>query len=942
MADINQKQAAKKFVEEWRGRGQEDEDCRSFWIELAESVLGIETPTKLMSFEKKVKIKGAKTELCAVCPKGGQDVRQHRQTGGSTKRIDVYIPSAKVMIEQKSINIDLDKPQQGHDGQTPFQQACFYNDKLNYEEKVRWIIVSNFKEIRIHDMNDMQADPLVIMLDELPEKLSALDILKVEKKEQIKFEEKISVRAGEITGKLYDALIKQYANPDDEETLRSLNQLCVRLVFCLYAEDAGIFGDNQFHDYIASFNVPHIRVALKNLFKILDTPDSERDPDDEPNLLAFPYVNGGLFKDETIRIPQFNEEIKALLLDEASQGIDWSDISPTIFGAVFESTLNPDTRRSGGMHYTSVENIHKVIDSLFLDDLRAELDEIKALKQGAAIAKRVEDFQKKLSELVFLDPACGSGNFLTETYLSLRRLENEALAFMHKEQIVLDSGDVIKVSIGQFNGIEINDFAVTVAKTALWIAESQMMHETEQIVLQKLNFLPLKTDATIVEGNALRLDWSEIVPLEKLSYIMGNPPFVGARRMTKEQHEEITEIFSDVKNNGNLDYVCAWYKIAAEIIKNTNIRVCYISTNSISEGEQVSILWKYLFDKYNISINFAYPTFLWTSETKGTASVHCVIIGFSNVDTNGKKLYYPDGNIRSVEHINGYLLDAPDMWIEKRNKPLCKCPAISNGSKPLDNAICAFTPEEMEAFIKREPNSAPYFFRYMGSKEFINSIDRRFLLINRIPPHELKKMPAVLEKLEEIREYRRNSDSAETKKLADTPAKFHYENMPDTNFLVIPQTSSGRRKYVPIGFLTPDILVNNKLQVMREGTLYELGVLSSSVHNSWLRCVAGRLRNDFTYSVGIVYNNFVWCTPTEEQRRKIEETAKSILDVRDKFEKSSLADLYDDLSMPDELRKAHKENDKAVLAAYGLPKNATESEIVAFLFKKYAELTNGS
>lgn len=916
MADLKQKAAAKKFVDEWTGRGQEDEDCHKFWIGLMQNVLGIEDALACIDFEKKVKLKGV----------------------AAPKRIDGYIARSKVMIEQKSLEIDLDKPQVGHNGQTPFEQAKFYNDNLNLDDKARWIIVSNFREIRIHNMNDVLADPTVIQLSELPEKLSAFDILKDEKKDKIKLEEQISVRAGEITGKLYDALIEQYS-VKDEETLRSLNQLCVRLVFCLYAEDAGVFSDNQFHDYLDNFAPEHIRTALKNLFKMLDTPYSERDPDDEPSLLAFPYVNGGLFADETIRIPQFNEELKKLLLDEASLGIDWSDISPTIFGAVFKSTLNPETRRSGGMHYTSVENIHKVIDPLFLDDLRAELSEILNLKQGAAIQRRVYEFQKKLSELTFLDPACGSGNFLTETYLSLRRLENEALAFMYKEQIVIETGDVIRVSIGQFSGIEINDFAVTVAKTALWIAESQMMRETEQIVSQKLDFLPLKTDATIIEGNALRLDWADVVAPEKLNYIMGNPPFVGFKFASKQQKDDMQCVFEGKIKPALLDFVCGWYEKAAKYIKGAKCEVAFVSTNSITQGQMAGDLWSHLFEAYQIQINFAWRSFVWSSQSADEANVHVVIVGFADF-AKEKKFIFDENGQKQVNNINPYIIEGENIIIKSRKSPISDVPQIVMGNQAMDGGNLIIEAKDYSDFIKKEPAAIPYIKRYMMGYEFINNKPRYCLWLTNCSPAEIKKMPLVYERVRKVREMRLASNDAGARKKADTPALFREHRNPQ-KFIAIPIVSSERRQYIPMGYLDDNTIAGNKLFIIPDAELYHFGILTSLVHMAWTRAICGRMKSDYTYSKDIVYNNFPWCVPTPEQRAKIEQTAQAILDARALYPDSSLADLYDETLMPPELRRAHKENDKAVLAAYGLPKNAAKSDIVTFLFKKYEELTGG-
>jgi len=916
--DQEMRKAAKEFAAYWKGKGYEKGESQKFWLELLSQVFGVDNPAHFMEFEEQVKL-------------------------DNTSFIDVMIPSTHVMIEQKSIDKDLRKPIKQSDGTllNPFQQAVRYSAVLPYSQRPRWIVTCNFKEFLVYDMENPNGEPESILLENLPKEYYRLNFLVDTGNENIKREEEISIQAGEIVGKLYDALSKQYVNPDDEHSQKSLNVLCVRLVFCFYAEDAGVFGKHlMFHDYLKQFDTRHFRAALIDLFRVLNTKIEDRDPYMDEELAAFPYVNGGLFADDNIEIPQFTDEIITLILQNASEDFDWSEISPTIFGAVFESTLNPETRRSGGMHYTSIENIHKVIDPLFLDDLKAELDEIKQLKQTKTRNDRLEQFCTKLSGLKFLDPACGSGNFLTETYLSLRKLENEALTIINQDQIVFDTGYTIKVNIDQFYGIEINDFAVTVAKTALWIAESQMIKQTEDIVQFNIDFLPLTTNAYIVEGNALQIDWNDVVPASKLNYIMGNPPFSAGRRMGEEQRKDMTSVAFDFPKNGDLDYVSAWYIVSARYMQNTNIKAGYVSTSSITQGEQVVLLWKVLFEKYGLTINYAIRSFNWQSEAKKKAGVHCVIIEFQIGDDKKEKFIVDNDLIKPASHINGYLMNSPNIWIEGQRQPISNVPAISNGSKPLDNAICAFTPEEKAEFIKREPKSEPYFYRYMGSREFINNIERYFLLINRIPPHLLTHMPLVIDRLNQIKEYRLSSNSKPTQSLAETPAKFHFENIPESNYLVIPQTSSGKRRYVPIGFLTPDILVNNKLQVMRNGGLYELGILCSNVHNAWLRTVAGRLREDFTYSVSVVYNTFPWPSPSQEQKDKIVETAQKILNARNLFPESSLADLYFDIAMPSELRKAHQENDKAVMQAYGFDwRNMTESECVAELMRMYQKLT---
>lgn len=653
MTDSERREAARQFYNKWAGRGKEDEDDRSYWIDFLQDVMGVDHVTDRIDFQKKVI---------------GPD--------GNTKRIDAYIPETHVLIEQKSLGIDLSKPQAGHDGMTPYEQAKMYDNSLPVSEKAKWIIVSNFAEIWIYDMDTRVPEPMKLALADIQTKYSLFEFIVNQKEQKITQEMEISVKAGEFVGLMYDALLKQYIDPTNENSLRSLNMLCVRLVFCLYAEDALIFGENghMFHDYLEQYDVKDMRKALIELFKILDTPEDKRDPYDTSDLSKFPYVNGGLFADEAIEIPNFTEEIKTILLSEASEGFDWSMISPTIFGAVFESTLNPETRRSGGMHYTSIENIHKVIDPLFLDDLNAEFNEILSNQVVKTRNLKLKAFQDKLASLTWLDPACGSGNFLTETYISIRRLENEVIKTLKGGQMEFISNldfSPIKVGINQFYGIEINDFAVTVAKTALWIAESQMMKETEDILLMHMDFLPLKTNASICEGNALRVNWEDIIPKNKLNYIMGNPPFNGTRTMQKQQKDDVLLVFGkNWKAYNSMDYVACWYKKAAEYIDNTDISCGFVSTNSVVQGEQVPALWKPLFEDYGIIINCAYQTFVWNSEASSQAKVHCVIIEFSKYSKKNKYIY--NGNEKkSVNNISAYLNEAPNVFIERQNQPIC-------------------------------------------------------------------------------------------------------------------------------------------------------------------------------------------------------------------------------------------------------------------------------
>lgn len=921
MTEMEKRTAAKAFAADWKGRGDEKQETQAFWMALLQKVFGIAEPDKYIEFEVRVKL-------------------------NHTSFIDGLIKDTRVLIEQKGQEIDLRKGYRQSDGSmlTPYQQARRYAGYLPHDQNPRWIVVCNFQEFHIHDMNRPNDAPEVVLLADLEKEYSRLNFLVDTGDENIKREMEISMQAGELVGRLYDAFMKQYKEPASERTLKSLNMLCVRLVFCLYAEDAGIFGrNNMFHDYLRNRGMQNGRRALRDLFRVLDQKPAERDPylaDDDPDLAAFPYVNGGLFSDETIEIPPFNQEIYDLLLVRASEDFNWSEISPTIFGAVFESTLNPDTRRKGGMHYTSIENIHKVIDPLFLDDLRAELDEIRQIPVIKTREKRLLAFQQKMASFKFLDPACGSGNFLTETYLSLRKLENEVLKEMFGGQIMLGVAmEPIRVSISQFYGIEINDFAATVAKTALWIAESQMMKQTEDIVHMNLDFLPLKSYVNIVEGNALRIDWETVVPRAELSYIMGNPPFVGARLMSEEQKDDVNTVFPGWKNVGNLDYVCCWYKKAADLMKDTAIRAALVSTNSVTQGESVALLWKPLFES-GVHIDFAHRTFRWDSEAKSKAHVHCIIVGYSCAPSNKQRCIYIDGRAQAAHNINAYLLDADDVFVESRSKPLCAVPEIGIGNKPIDGGNYLFTAEEKDEFIKKEPDSAAWFKPWYGSQEFINQKPRYCLWLGECPPNILRKMPECMKRVEAVRNFRLSSTSAGTVKLADRPTRFHVENMPKGTYILIPEVSSERRRYVPMGFLSPDVLCSNLVKIVPDASLYHFGILTSNVHMAWMRTVCGRLKSDYRYSKDIVYNNFPWPTPTDDQKAKIEQTAQAILDARALYPDCSLADLYDEVAMPPELRKAHQQNDKAVMEAYGMPvKGTTEATCVAELMRRYQELT---
>lgn len=917
-----QQKQAKAFIERWENRGNERQDTQSFWLDLLQTVYGVENPSEYIKFEDTV-------------------MMDH------TSFMDGYIDTTKVLIEQKGANKDLSKAIKQSDGSflTPFQQAKRYSANLPYSKQPRWIITCNFKEFYVYDMEKPHGEPTVIRLEDLEKEAYRLEFIVGTTNEHLEREMAISMEAGEIVKEIYSGLLQQYKNPENPESLHAMNQLIVRLVFCFYAEDAGMFGKKtMFHDYLSRFSSRDFRRGLLDLFNVLNTPIDERDPYLDDELSAFPYVNGGMFAENNLEVPQFTDELRESILEHASSSFDWSEISPTIFGAVFESTLNPETRRSGGMHYTSIENIHKVIDPLFLDVLKEELNEIRQIKQPTTLKNRAQQFQEKLSRLVFFDPACGSGNFLTETYLSLRRLENEAIKLYVGDTVLLDVGyDLVKVKISQLYGIEINDFAVSVANAALWIAESQMLEETMSIVYSNIDFLPIKSYSNIVEGNALRLNWEEIVPKDKLSYIIGNPPFVGANSVSKSQKEELLDLFGKKSNAGILDYVSGWYAKAANLIQGTKIKCAFVSTNSITQGEQVSVLWDYLSSK-GIYIDFGYKSFVWNSEAKDKAKVHCVIIGFSS-QNNGNKMIFDKDSKQIVESITPYLTEGKMIFVGRMNNPISLVEGITKGCQPTDGGNLIVEEEDYLEFIKQEPNARKYIKRLYGAVEFINNRKRYCLWLTGISPSELRSMPKVLERVQKVKEMRLNSSAEGTRKLAERPHEFR-ETYNFDSYIIIPSTSSENRKYIPMGFMGKDDISTNANLIIPNATLYDFGILTSNVHMAWMRTVAGRLKSDYRYSAKIVYNNFPWPSVTEEQKKFIANTAQGILDARALYPDCSLADLYDELTMPVELRKAHQANDIAVMKAYGMIKKVdgkdtflTESETVARLFEMYQELT---
>ena len=902
--------AAAEFAKRWEGRGYERGESQLFWADLLTKVYGVEDLPSFIRYEEQVK-----------------------NMVDATNFIDGHIRSTKVLIEQKSLGKDLRKgiPQSDGSVLSPFLQAKKYVLNMPVSEHPRWIVTCNFSEFLVYDMERPNAEPEQIFLKDLGKEYYRLMFLVDQKSEHLSKEMQVSMQAGEIVGRIYDALLKQY-DDNSPEALRWLNILCVRIVFCLYAEDAGIFTRDQFHDYLVGYEAKDMRNALIRLFEVLNTLEEKRSRYLMDDLKAFPYTNGGLFA-EPIEIPQFTDELRETLLQNASLDFDWSEISPTIFGAVFESTLNPETRRAGGMHYTSIENIHKVIDPLFLNDLRKEYETILEEKVERQRVKRLDALQDKISGLSFFDPACGSGNFLTETYLSLRRLENELIRERYHGQVMMGAFvNPIKVNIGQFYGIEINDFTVTVATTALWISEAQMLSETERIIHQDIDFLPLKSYHNIIEGNALQVDWGTLVHPD---YIIGNPPFVGKSFQTEEQKSDMKLVFDGVKNYGNLDYVASWYKKCADLMEGTRCKAALVSTNSVCQGIAVPPLWNHLLTR-GIKINFAYPSFKWKSESNDGAAVHCVIVGFSYTDAEEKLLFNEGKAPVRVSNINPYLLDAPSVIIDDRHDPICDVPKSAVGSFPTDGGNLVIQADELEDFIAREPSAKKYIRPFIGPLEFINSKKRYCLWLKDCPPQELRAMPLVKARVAAVRDFRLASKKQQTQRRADIPHLFAEDRQPDSNYILFPRTSSERRRYLPIGFLSAEVIAGDTI-ILPDATLYHFGVLTSNVHNAWMRVVCGRMKSDYRYSSTLVYNNLPWPEPTEAQRMKIEQTAQAILDARALYPESSLADLYDEVTMPPVLRKAHQENDRAVMEAYGWKASSqfTESKCVAELFKLY-------
>ena len=877
---------------------------------------------------------------------------------GSTRFIDAYIPHTRVLIEHKSSNVALDKPESQSGGAmlTPFQQAERYDNWLPVDEKARYIVCSNFRIIEIHDRNKPLEPPYIIPFTEegVSQNYYRLKFLLDKESSVTALETAVSKAAALKIGELYNDILRQYSK--DEMTLElfhNINVFCVRLVFCLYAEDALVFSrKDMFGNYLKSFNSDRyeFRLHLKRLFQVLNTPTEKRDPE-EKRLNEFPYTNGGLFAAET-SLPKFTETIAFNITQRISFGFDWSPINPAIFGAMFESTLSSKDRREGGMHYTTTDNIDKALAPLFLEGLRSRLSDATNIPDLNAKRDALLRLQDELASIRILDPACGSGNFLTYCFMELRRLENKILYELHSAGL----SSSVKVSLSQFHGFEINEFAVDTAKTALWIAQNQLLHETQQILGENLPELPLDDITTIHCVNALRINWEDYVNPSELDYIVGNPPFVGYTFQTKEQKEDMIIIFGkDWKMVGKMDYVTCWYKKAFDFIKhNPKIRCAFVSTNSICQGEQVASLWKPLMED-GLVIDFAYRTFRWESDSAGMAHVHCVIVGFSlqsvadSVETvctpslQSKRIYNPNGTIETAKNINAYLLDGPNVFVESRNKPICDVPEMITGNRPADGGHLIIENKDYCDFINREPKAQKYIKKFVGSDEFINNKKRYCLWLVNADLLEISKMPLVMMRVKLCKEDRENSPDAGRKKLAEKPTLFREINNPDT-FIVIPSVSSEKRKYIPIGFMDKNVIASNLVLIIPNATLYEFGILTSIVHNAWMRVVAGRLKSDYRYSKDIVYNNFPWpewsadgSSANSGLAARIPTAAQKILAVREKYlsQGASLADLYGEnleLLFTD-LAEAHRELDVIVLGLYGLSKDASEAEMVGRLFE---------
>jgi hypothetical protein len=890
------------FAKEWEGEASEGAEAKSFWDAFFD-VFGVHR-RRIASFEVPI-----------------------RREDGSGGFIDLLWKGI-LLVEHKSRGKDLVRA---------YGQARDYFPGLKDRDLPRYVLVSDFARFCLYDLDEgtQQEFPL----KELPRHIRLFGFVAGYQSRAFKDQDPVNVRAAERMGRLHDALA------EDGYTGHKLEVLLVRLLFCLFAEDTGIFEPRRrFQDYLeqrTGEDGSDLGGALATLFDVLNTPLDRRQKGLDAQLAGFPYVNGRLFA-ERLSPAAFNTKMRERLLDAC--GLDWSQISPAIFGALFQSIMDDKARRNLGAHYTSEKNILKLIGPLFLDGLRAEFEKIRNSRP------KLHEFHEKIAGLKFLDPACGCGNFLVIAYRELRLLELDVIeALYQKDQEagqVTDPRLLIKCNVDQFYGIEIEEFPAQIAQLALWLVDHQVNLRVSERFGNPFERLPLTASATIVHGNALQIDWNDVVPAGELDYILGNPPFVGSKLMTPEQRGDLLGVAGKLKGAGLLDLVAAWYLKAADYVQaNPAIRCAFVSTNSITQGEQVGVLWGEMLAR-GFHIQFAHRTFQWNNEARGVAAVHCVIVGFGLEDVAPKRLF-DYATLRAEPHeivagnINPYLVDAADILLPNRSKPLCAVPEIGIGNKPIDGGHYLFTNEEKAAYLAIEPQAAPYFRKWLGSAEFINGWHRWCLWLGDCPPAELRQMPEALKRVEAVRDFRLASKSAPTRKLAETPTRFHVENMPGGFALLIPKVSSERRNFIPIGFVPPEILCSDLVFMVPHTTLFHFGVISSTMHMAWTRYTCGRLESRYRYSAGIVYNNFPWPeSPSDKQREAIEAAAQGVLDARAAFPDSTLADLYDPVTMPPALVKAHQALDRAVDAAYGRRTFATDADRVAFLFDRYQHLTS--
>lgn len=893
------------FSREWADESSEDAEAKSFWDAFL-AVFGVPR-RRVASFEKPVKMSDGKGGYIDLLWKG------------------------VLLVEHKSRGKDLDRA---------FHQATDYFYGLKDRDLPRYVLVSDFARFRLYDLENEEIEEF--NLKELHKKVGLFGFIAGYQAHRTSGpEEAANIKAAEQLGKLHD-LLKEVGYEG-----HPLEVLLVRLLFCLFADDTGIFEKNRFKEYLeqrTGEDGSDLGQHLTHFFQVLNTEQAKRQTNLDEQLAAFTYVNGRLF-DESLPVPAFDRAMRETLLDACS--LDWSRISPAIFGSLFQSIMDKEARRNLGAHYTRETNILKALRPLFLDALEAELAGI------GTSSKRLLDFQKKLASIRILDPACGCGNFLVIAYRELRRLELEVLRRLYKvgessKQLGVKGLTTVFVDVDQFYGIEIEEFPAQIAQVALWLTDHQMNLEVSEEFGQYFARLPLIKSPNIVhgnpQGNALRISWESVVKPAELSYIVGNPPFVGAKFMDSAQREEVAAVFAGTKNAGLLDYVACWYRKAVDYMSaNQSIRAAFVSTNSITQGEQVGVLWPDLMRR-NAQIFFAHRTFQWTSEARGRAAVHCVIIGFALQDVAQRWIFEyetatAEPHALRARSINPYLVDAPNVTLTNRSAPICQVPEIGIGNKPIDGGNYLFTAEERDAFIAIEPGAAALFRRWIGADEFLYGYERWCLWVGDCPPEEIRKLPEVLKRVDAVRQFRLASKSAPTRKLASTPTRFHVENRPARAFVLIPKVSSERRAYIPMGFMEPSTLVSDLVFVLPEGTTYHLGVLSSVMHMAWMRAVAGRLESRYRYSAGIVYNNFPWPDASSTKRVAVEAAAQAVLDVRSTFPNATLADLYDSIAMPPELAKAHQALDKAVDSAYGRKDFKSESERVAYLFELYQQIT---